>query len=99
MDDFDFELDDAVIFELPTHADVAAFCDRLRPRWEGWSDEDERVWLFSARVDANADLADLLREAQELIAELGLDTIRFYLDGRVYPLGAARSQRPADLAA
>ena len=37
MDDFDFELDDIVMFELPTFPDMEAFCDRFRPRWQGWS--------------------------------------------------------------
>jgi hypothetical protein len=37
---------------------------------------------------------------QTLIAELGVDAIRFHLDGRVYQLEAARPSRAAaDLAA
>jgi hypothetical protein len=36
----------------------------------------------SAELADADDLAPLLREAQDLIAELGLDTIRFCLDGR-----------------
>jgi hypothetical protein len=99
MDDLDLELDDAVLFELPTYEDVEAFLDRIRPRWEGWSDAEEDVWLFTARLERSGDLAPLLREAQELIAELGLDAIRFSLDGRAYLLDAARPTREADLAA
>jgi hypothetical protein len=99
MDYLDFELDDAVLFELPTHEDVEAFCDRLRPSWEGWSDLDGDLWLFTAQLERSEDLAPLLREAQVLIAELGLDTIRFCVDGRIYLLDAAQPSRKADLAA
>jgi hypothetical protein len=99
MDDLDFQLDDSVIFELPTLPDVDAFSDRLRPRWDGWSDSDEPGWLFTARLNPGDNVAVLLREVQELLAELGLDAIRFCLDGRVYVIDAAPVARAADLAA
>ena len=94
MDIVDFELDDIVIFELPTIEDMEAFRSRFRPRWDGWSDADAESWLFTARLEATSDLVPLLREAQELVAELELTDIRFCLDGRVYLLEAAT----ADLA-
>jgi hypothetical protein len=97
MDDFAFDLDDVVIFELPTFEDVEAFADRLRPRWDGWTHADEQLWLFTARLSAKADLAALLRAVQELLADLGLHVMRFLLDGRVYALEAA--PRSADVAA
>lgn len=93
MDDYDFE--NTVIFELPAFEDVEAFVDRLRPRWEGWTHADEDLWLFTAHLDGGGELATLLREAQELVAELGLPAIRFCLDGRVYALEAAQAQRSA----
>ena len=99
MNDLDLELDDMVLFELPTHEDVEAFLDRIRPRWEGWSDAEEDVWLCTARLERSGDLAPLLREVQELIGELGLDEINFCLDGRAYRLDAGRPPREADLAA
>jgi hypothetical protein len=99
MEDLDLELDDVVLFELPTHEDVEAFCDRIRPRWEGWSDDDEDLWLVTAQLRRTDDLAPLLRDVQGLIGELGLQSIRFFLDGRVYALEAARPPREADLAA
>jgi hypothetical protein len=99
MHDLDLELSDVVLFELPNRDNVDAFRDRLRARWDGWSDADGDLWLFSAQLDQSRDLAPLLREAQELIAELGLDAIRFYLDGRVYLLDAPRSSCGANLAA
>ena len=97
--DLDLELDDAVLFELATQDDVEAFRDRIRPRWGGWSDADGDLWLFTAQLENGRDLAPLLREAQELLGELGHDAIRFCLDGRIYVLDAARSPRAARLAA
>jgi hypothetical protein len=99
MDDLDRELDDVVLFELPTHEDVEAFRDRLRPRWDGWSDADEDVWLFTARFEQAGDLAVMLRLAEALVAELGLPAIYYCLDGRVYALEAAPASPSGDLAA
>jgi hypothetical protein len=101
MDVLDPALDDFVIFELPTVEAVDAFRVRFRPHWDAWSDAVEHGWLFTARLPANADVAGLLREAQELLEELGVPPIRFYLDGRVYALESPRSpvSRPVDLAA
>jgi hypothetical protein len=97
--DLDLALDDVVLFELPNAEEVEAFRDRIRPHWEGWSDADGDLWLLTAQLEKSRDLAPLLREAQELIAERGLDAIRFCLDGRIYLLDAARSSRTAELAA
>jgi hypothetical protein len=89
MDDLELQLQDLVIFELPTYEDVEVFLDRLRPRWDGWSDAEEELWLFAAQLRHSRDLAPLLRETQRLAAELALPTIRYYVDGRVYVLEAA----------
>jgi len=97
MDILDFELDDVVIFELPTIEVVDAFRERFRPRWDGWSDADGHLWLFTTRLDGEADVAGLMRDAQELLAAHDVASVRFYLDGRVYLLEAA--PRPAQLAA
>jgi hypothetical protein len=99
MDIVDFDLDDVVIFELATLADMVAFREHFRPQWDGWSDADETAWLFMIRLLATSDLAGLLREAQELVAELGLPDIRFSLDGRIYQLVAAQPPLQAGLAA
>jgi hypothetical protein len=99
MEDFDFDLDDVVIFELPSFEDVEAFRERMRPRWDGWSDAVEQVSLFTARLEREADVAELLRAAQELVGMLGLESVPFYLDGRAYALEAPRPARTADLAA
>jgi hypothetical protein len=97
--DLDLELDDAVLFELATEEDVDAFRDRIRPRWGGWSDADGDLWLFTAQLENGRDLAPLLREAQEVLGELGRDAIRFCVDGRIYLLEATRSPHAAGIAA
>lgn len=99
MYELDLQLDDIVMFELPTLACNAAFSLRLRSRWPGWSAHDDAGWLFSAELLEDGEgLAVLLREAQELLEELGLPAIRFCLDGVVYPLEAQRTRTPAVVA-
>jgi hypothetical protein len=94
--ELDLQLDDIVMFELPTLACNAAFSLRLRSRWPGWSAHDDAGWLFSAELLEDGEgLAVLLREAQDLLEELGLPAIRFCLDGVVYPLEAQRTRTPA----
>jgi hypothetical protein len=94
MDDSNLELDEIVIFELPTFPDLEAFCERFRPRWSGWSHADEQVWLFTADLDSGGDIASLFRDAQVLLSELGVAAIRYWLDGRVYALEAAGRPEP-----
>jgi hypothetical protein len=97
--DLDLALDDVVLFELPSPEDVEAFRQRIRPRWEGWSDADGELWLFTAQLETSSDLAPLLREVQDLISELGIAAIRFCLDGRIYVLDGIPAERAAELAA
>lgn len=90
MDVLEPELSDVVLFELPTFEAAQAFRVRLRPRWPGWSHDDDPIWLFAAELGDETDgLAQLLREAQELVAELDMLAILFTLDGRSYVLAAA----------
>jgi hypothetical protein len=89
MDQLDTQLSDVVLFELPTFEAAQAFRVGLRPRWPGWSHDDEGLWLFAAEIGDETDgLALLLREAQEKLAELDLLAIVFVLDGRSYVLAA-----------
>ena len=89
MEQLDLQFSDVVLFELPTFEAAQAFRVSLRPRWPGWSHDDEGLWLFAAEVGDESDgLALLLRQAQELIAELDLLAIVFVLDGRSYVLAA-----------
>lgn len=93
MDEVDLQLSDVVLFELPSYEDSQAFRVHFRPRWPGWSAEDEQVWLFAVDLGAAAaELPLLLREAQDLLADRGLPAIRFVLDSRIYVLDAARAQ-------
>jgi hypothetical protein len=90
VDEFEFQLSEIVLFELPTFEAAQAFRVRLRPRWAGWSHDDEGLWLFAAELGEEPDaLALLLRESQELVAELDLLAVVFVLDGRSYVLPAA----------
>jgi len=87
MDELEIQISDVVLFELPTWEAAQAFRMRLRPRWPGWSHDDEPVWLFAAELSDETDsLALLLREAQALLADLDLPAIVFVLDGRSYVL-------------
>jgi hypothetical protein len=89
VEQLDSQLSDVLLFELPTFGAAQAFRVNLRPRWPGWSHDDDGLWLFAAEVGAETDgLALLLREAQELLAELDLLAIVFVLDGRSYVLAA-----------
>ncbi|MGZ4333259.1 MAG: hypothetical protein ACXVRJ_03190 [Gaiellaceae bacterium] len=91
MDELDLQLDDIVLFELPSVECSAAFTVQLRSRWPGWTTHDPEGWLFAAElVGGEGELARLLREAQDLLEELGVGAIRFYLDGRVYVLEPQR---------
>jgi hypothetical protein len=90
VDEFDLQFSDIVLFELPTFEAAQAFRVRLRPRWPGWSHSDEHGWLFAAELgEETDDLALLLREAQQLLAELDMWIAVFVLDGRSYALEAA----------
>ena len=89
MDELDIQFSEIVLFELPSFEAAQAFRVRLRPRWPGWSHDDEGLWLFAAELGDESDALPLmLREAQELIADLDLLAIVFVLDGRSYVLPA-----------
>lgn len=99
MYELDLQLDDIVMFELPTLACNAAFSLRLRSRFPGWSAHDDAGWLFAAELLEDGEgMAVLLREAQDLLDELGLPAIRFCLDGVVYTLEAQRAHDGAAVA-
>lgn len=86
----DAQLSDVVLFELPTFEAAQAFRVRLRPRWPGWSHDEDQLWLFAAEIGDETDgLALLLREGQEVLTDLDLLAIVFVLDGRSYVLAAA----------
>ena len=91
MDELDLQLDDIVLFELPSVECSAVFPVQVRSRWPGWATHDPDSWLVAAElVGGEGELARLLREVQGLLEELGVGAIRFYLDGRVYVLEPQR---------
>jgi hypothetical protein len=90
VNELDIQLSEIVLFELPSFEAAQAFRVSLRPRWPGWSHNDEGLWLFAAELGDEPDaVALLLREAQELLADLDLLAVVFVLDGRSYVLPAA----------
>ena len=96
MDELDLELSDVVLFELPSYEDSEAFRVHFRPRWSGWSVEDEQVWLFAVELgDSVVELPLLLREAQDLLADRALPAVRFVLDSRIYVLEPASGAHAA----
>ena len=88
MDATPLQMSDTVRFEIPAHADVDALSDRIHARWPGSTRQiADDVWLVTARVrKSKDDLALLLREAEAIIAETGLQAIRYHVDGRAYVL-------------
>ena len=89
MDELDLQLSEIVLFELPSFAAAQSFRVRMRPRWPGWSHDDEGLWLFAVELGEETDaLALVLREAQDLLADLDLLAVAFVLDGRSYVLPA-----------
>src|SRR3954469_21129770 len=85
--DDDVAMSDCVLFVLPTRGDVDLFCAAIRPRWRGWSAQDQDGCLVPGGLRRDdGDLAELLREAKAVIADLALPTIVFCLDDRVYCL-------------
>ncbi len=85
-----------ILFEVPAYADVKRFCARIRPRWMVWQVLDDDVWLIGARTKVDeTDLAVLLREVEEAVSKLGLQAIRYCLDGRFYVMEGAHREEGA----
>jgi hypothetical protein len=91
MEERPLQMSNVVRFELPAYADADALCARLRPRWPGTMRLQGDIWCVSARVGKSKnDLPALLRTVEAYVADVGLDAIRYQLDGRFYILDAAR---------
>src|SRR3954466_12689110 len=92
---FEQQLDDVLVFELPTFLDVEAFADSFGGRWPTWSYVDHELRLFAIDLTTRvSDLPVLLREVGELVAELGLAAVDFRLDGRAYLVLASHARQP-----
>lgn len=83
------QMSNTVVFELPEHVSVDAFCSRIRDRWPGTTRGEDDAWIVSARLRRNRnDLALLLRQVEAYVAESGLQAIRYHVDGRAYVMEA-----------
>jgi hypothetical protein len=89
MDNTVSEPSDILLFEIPEFMELDEFHERIRPRWPGWTRNEEEISVVAAEVgDDPTALAELLREVESYVAEAELFAIRFWLDGRPYVLTA-----------
>jgi hypothetical protein len=89
MEDTVLETSDVLHFEIPEYMELDEFCERIRPRWPGWTRDEEEVHVVTAEVGDDAEaLAELLREVEAYVAEAELLAIRYWLDGRPYLMTA-----------
>jgi hypothetical protein len=83
------ELNDSVIFEIPTHAHAKRLVARLRESWRCDIDFDGPMWSVVAELGLDrSDLAVLLREVVGWLEVSGLGALRVRVDGREYILVA-----------
>jgi hypothetical protein len=81
------ELNETLIFELPSRIQADALCERLRPRWHCDAYDCDEIVLVAAELRPHADdLGVLLRAAKLWAADSALPLMRFHLDGRSYVL-------------
>jgi hypothetical protein len=88
---------DVVLFELASHEAAERLAWRLRRVWTTWTEPDgPAAWIVGIDLAAGAgDLARLLRQTSDWVAEAGLSSILLELDGRVYRLPPAGCQAAA----
>jgi len=81
------ELNETLVFELPSRIQGESLCERLRPRWHVDSYDCGDVVLVAAELRATADdLAVLLRAVKLWALDSRMALMRFHLDGRAYVL-------------
>lgn len=86
------ELNETLVFELPSWARAQDLRERLRTRWHCDSYDCGDVVLVAADLRPRADdLGVLLRTVKLWAGDAGIALMRFHLDGRSYVLesGAA----------
>ena len=94
MNHDDTALDEVVLFDIAGVRAVDELCERLRADRLVWVHEREDTRLVAASLRTESgDLAALLRIVEAWVAERGLASMRFELDGRSYALRV----RPAAL--
>jgi hypothetical protein len=81
------ELNETLVFELPSWARARDLCVRLRPRWHSDAYDCGDVVLVAAELRPRADdLGVLLRAVKLWASDAGMPLMRFHLDGRSYVL-------------
>jgi hypothetical protein len=81
------ELNETLVFEVPSVTEGESLCERLRPRWHVDSYDCTDVVLVAAELrPADDDLAVLLRAVKLWALDAAVPLMRFHLDGRAYVL-------------
>lgn len=81
------ELNETLVFELPSWARAQGLRERLRPRWHCDSYDCGDVVLVAAELRPRADdLGVLLRAVKLWASDAAMPLLRFHLDGRSYVL-------------
>jgi hypothetical protein len=81
------ELNETLVFELPSVTQGESLCERLRPRWHVDSYDCSDVVLVAAELRPfSDDLAVLLRAVKLWALDSTVPLLRFHLDGRAYVL-------------
>jgi hypothetical protein len=84
----DSQLNDIVLFDIPGLAQACALAMRLGNRWpcHAYQDDETAVVGVFLAPERDWELAPLLRDVQNWIAERPVDDVTFWLDGRGYIL-------------
>ena len=84
------ELDDVVVFELPTPRDGRGLADRLEDRWPCNVEDADDVTVVGVFLSPThgLELATMLRDVERWAANQPLEGILFWVDGRCYVLPA-----------
>ena len=81
------ELNETLVFEVPSRTEAERLCERLRPRWHVNFYDCDDVALVAAELRRRSDdLAILLRAVKLWARDSQVGLVRFHLDGRPYVL-------------
>ena len=81
-------LTDVVLFDVPGLAQACALAMRLGSRWpcHAYQESETAVVGVFLAPERDWELAPLLRDVQEWLADGSIDGVTFWLDGRGYVL-------------
>ncbi len=89
--DYDETFEEVVLFEVPSSEEAQRLWLRLQEARLAWLHRDEDTYYVAAVIRAESgDLALLLRDAENWVAERRLTSVPFELDGRMYDLQPRR---------